>query len=232
MRVVTFLFIIINFSCTSHQEISSKNDCEFYPEIADTSVYKKTLLKERSENNGFFNLPNLFSGTNDSSEVRIWPWEAFYFWKQVFIFKIDTAGWHGYHYFSYTLPIIDQEGKTMIFSDTKKVGDSVFLVKEIIPACGWEKFSDSMNLFSVRTLPTQSLIENFKPNSVTDGGGVDIEIATNKSYRFISYYNPEIYSYEECKKISGFMKMLERQLGTDYSWPQQSLRNNHISYKN
>jgi hypothetical protein len=123
---------------------------------------------------------------------------CFLFLETGFIFKIDTPG--GMAIIIFLHPPHYRSEKTMIFSDAKKVGDSVFLVKENIPACGWEKFSDSMNLFSVRNLPTQSLIENFKQNSVTDGGGVDIEIATNKSYRFISYYNPEIYSYEECKK--------------------------------
>ena len=229
MRLAFLVMIIINLCCDSRREANLQNNFESYPTITDSL---KTGVQFAKHNSKIFNLPALSNGVKDSLEIRVWPVGAFDWRKQVLIFKIDTTGWHGYHYFSYTVPITDQEGKTMIFSDNKKVGDSVFLVKEIIPACGWEKFSDSINFFSIRALPTQSLIENFKLHPVTDGDGVDIEIATNKSYRFIAYWNPEIYGYEECKKITGFMKMLKGQLGMDYSWPKQLLTNINISYRN
>ena len=177
-------------------------------------------MNRKELDNQIFNLPTLFKGSQDSLEIRIWPLETFDVWKQVFIFKIDNNGWHGYHYFSYTLPIIDADGKIMTFTDIKKIGDSVFMVKEIFPIYGWKNFSDSINFFRIKTLPTQSLINNFKFIPIRDGSGVNIEIATNKSYRFIVYENPEIYENEECKKISEFMKMLKRQLGTNYDWPK------------
>jgi hypothetical protein len=230
MRLTLLILLLIDFSCSSRKQVDSpQNNFVSYPQIPDSLNLRKQFVQD---NDKIFNLPSLLNGTKDSLEIRILPFGAFDFQKQVFIFKIDTTGWHGYHYFSYTLPVIDQEGKTMLFSDIKKIGDSVFLVKEIIPACGWEKFSDSMNFFSIRTLPTQSLIENFKYYPVRDGGGVNIEIATNESYRFISYDNPEMYSYNECKEITGFIKMLERQLGKDYTWPTQLLTNKRIIYRN
>lgn len=229
MRWVLWVLIIINFCCNSRREVDLQNNFESYPEIPDSLNPEPQFAKQNSK---IFNLPDLSSGVKDSLEIRIWPVGAFNWRKQVLIFKIDSTGWSGHHYFSYTLPITDQEGKTMMFSDVKKVGDSVFLVKRLIPACGWEKFSDSINFFSIRTLPTQLLIENFRQNTVLDGDGVDIEIATGKSYRFIAYWNPETYSYKECKKITGFMKMLRRQLGSDYSWPEQLLRNTKIFYRN
>ena len=61
-------------------------------------------------------------------------------------FKIDTAGWHGYHYFLTPSPLSIRKEKTMIFQMPKVEGQCLFS-KEIIPACSWEKFSDSMNLF-------------------------------------------------------------------------------------
>jgi hypothetical protein len=189
--------------------------------------YRRSCLRSRVKNYSTF--PR--SHGVDSLEIRIWPIDTFNWRKEVFVFRVDAAGWHGYHYFSYTVPVTDQDGKAMIFSDNKKVGDSVFLVKEIMPFCSWQKFSDSINFFSLSTLPTQSLIENFKIHPLTDGDGVDIEIGTNKSYRFMSYDNPGIYTYEECKKITGFMKMLERQLGKNYFWPTQLLNNNEVSYR-
>lgn len=227
MRFTLLLVMIISFCCNVRKEADHQNNFESYPQISD-SLSGELFVKQSGK---LFNLPAL-SGGVDSLEIRIWPMDVFDLRRQIFIFKIDTAGWHGYHYFSYTLPVIDQDGKTMIFSDNKKVGDSVFLVKEIFPVCGWEKFSDSVNFFSIKTLPTQSLIKDFKYNPIRDGGGISIEIATRKSYRFILYDNPGVYSYEECKKIIGFKKMLERQLGSDYSWPTQLLTNLEISYRN
>jgi hypothetical protein len=221
MRLFLVLLVIMNFSCNSGQEVSSGKNLEFYPQDSDFLSNKESFLKERNRDNSLFNLPTLLNGIKDSIEIRIWPSDAFDFQKHVFIFKIDSSGWHGYNYFSYTLPVIDQDGKKMKFADIKKVGDSVFLVKQIIPICGWKKFADSLNFFKIRTLPTQSLIENFKPAIIRDGSWVSFEIATNKSYRFITYDNPEDYIYEECRRITAFMQMLKRQLGNDYSWPTE-----------
>jgi hypothetical protein len=219
------VWIITNFYCTSRNDVHPTDDFESYPNICD-SLKRKWLYGKLNE------IFNLSAGTKDPLEIRIWPLGVFDCQRCVFVFKIDTAGWHGYHYFSYTLPLGDQEGKKVTFSDTQKVGDSAFLVKEMVPVCGWKKFSDSLHFFSIRNLPTQPLIKNFKYKPVLDGGDISIEIATPKSYRFILYNNPEIYSYDECKKITGFMEMLGRQLGSNYSWPVSLLNNKKISYRN
>src|SRR5262245_10440643 len=135
MRPVLLIVLAINFCCNNRKETDLQNQFESYPQPFDSLSRQEQLLIQ--ENCKIFNLPDLSSGVKNSVEIRVWPMDAFYFWKQVFVFKVDTTGWHGYHYFSYTVPIIDQEGKTMIFSDSKKAGDSVFLVKEIVPGCGW-----------------------------------------------------------------------------------------------
>ena len=97
------------------------------------------------------------------------------------------------------------------------------MVKQIVPACGWQKFSDSLEHFKIRTLPTQVLIKDFEHKVIMDGDGVSLEIATIKSYRRLSYSNPSSYEYKECKLIEEFMQMLKRQLGNDYSWPKEWL---------
>ena len=225
MRIV-FLFLLLTIlSCKQKQNNASKesSDFEFYPAIPDSSAYGPQFLEEIKEANKLFNLPDLFNGTRDSLEIRIWTWEAFDWFKNVLIFKYDGLSWTGYHYHSYTTPITDQDGRQMTFTDVKKIGDSVFMVKQIVPACGWQKFSDSLEYFKIRTLPAQRLIKNFEDKAILDGDGVSLEIATQKSYRRLGYSNPSSYDYEECKLIEGFMQMLNRQLGNDYSWPKQWL---------
>jgi hypothetical protein len=227
MRIVLPLLIVINLSCNHGQEDNRKRDFEFYPQIQDSINYKEAFLKEKEIDSKIFNLPSLFKGSQDSLEIRIWPSRAFDFWKKVFIFRMDSTGWHGYHYFSYTLPIIDQEGKTMIFSDVKKIGDSVFIVKDISPLCGWKKFLDSINFFGIKYLPTQDSIKNFKAIGHTDGDHWSFEIATPTFYRYLYYDIPDIYQYKECKLIAGFIEMLKRQLENDYYWPRQWLSSNN-----
>ena len=230
MRVILFLTFFTLISCKNNEHTQNpKVDFEFYPLIPDTASYKKTFLKEKSDENKIFNLPDLFYGSKDSLEIRIWPWVAFDWFKNGLIFKFDGSNWVGYHYNSYTLPLIDQDGNKMIFTDLKKIGDSVFLVKQIYPICGWQKFSDSLEHFKIRTLPTQEQIKDFEQKGIRDGDAVMLEIATIKSYRRLYYSNPSSYLYEECKSIDGFMQMLRRQFGNDLTWPKKWLQSNKIN---
>jgi hypothetical protein len=218
---ITFLFVLLTIiSCQQKEnKTSTESDFEFYPNI-DTSAYKQRFLEGTRNNNKIFNLPDLLDGTKDSLEIRIWPWEAFDWSTNVLIFKYDGSEWAGYHYNSYTRFLSDQDSSLMIYSDAKRIGDNVFLVKQIIPACGWQKFSDSLEYFKIRTLPTQEWIKDFERKGILDGDAVSVEIATTKSYRRLGYSNPSSYEYKECKLVEGFMEMLRRQLGNDYLWPR------------
>jgi hypothetical protein len=169
-----------------------------------------------------YNLPILTKGTNDSLIIRFWPWEAFELWSNMFEFRLDSNGWKGYHYCSYTFP--DQDGEIIHVDGNEKFGDSVFIAKQITPKCGWEKFYDSIKLFKLRTLPTQKLLKDFQEQGIRDGNGVDFEIATKNSYRWIQYNNPNDCSYQECKSIAQLTEMIVRQLGNDYSWPRVMIK--------
>lgn len=220
MRFLLFVHWLVLFIIGCKQEKSSVSHFEYYP---DTTIISKTRFHdERIEIlTSYFNLPKLTERITDSLVIRFWPWEAFEFWSNMFEFRLDSNGWKGYHYCSYTFP--NQHGKIFIYGHDN-LGDSVFIVKQLVPKCGWNKFYDSLHYFKLRALPTQSLINNFKYQDILDGDGVSFEIASKNSYRWIQYDNPDNYSYLECKSIASLKEMFIRQFGDDYFWPRTTVK--------
>jgi hypothetical protein len=215
MRNKIFYFIVALVSCNNHQ--TNKDTFSFYPSPADST--NKIHLQSAVKNARFFNLPVLFKGA-DSFEIRILHWDVFDLGISLYIVKADSTGWRGYHYDAYTRFHKQDNGSLVSKIDIHKIGDSVFMVKEFVPPGGWKNFADSMSLFRLDTLPTQSLIKNFKPvTSYVDGEGYDIEIATARSYRMLSYRMPQYSSFIECKTISAFLGFFQRQLNKNFDWP-------------
>jgi hypothetical protein len=189
---------------------------EFYP--ATTINNLDSFYKERINIlTSVYNLPKLTKGTNDSLVIRFWPRESYEPFENMFEFKLDSNRWKGYHYCSYTFP--DQDGDIDHINGNDEFGDSVFIVKQIIPKCGWEKFYDSLEYSQLRSLSTQSLIKSFEYTPTLDGYALDFEIATKNTYRWIHYSNPKHYPYQECKLIDELQSMFIRQFGDDYYWP-------------
>lgn len=218
MRVLLVILSIV-FLCKCNDKKTSITRFDFYPSIPDSAGYKAKFINERIERSRRYNLSELTNGTHDSIVIRVWPWEAFEPWSKMFEFRLDTNGWKGFHYCSYSYP--NQNGIIARHYGYENLGDSVFLVKHITPKCGWKRFYDSIMFFQLRTLPTQSLIRNFEYKEILDGDAVAFEIATKNSYRWIHYSNPSSYSYKECKLIEELIGMFIRQLGDDYYWPRK-----------
>lgn len=215
MRFVLF-FLLIFCVASCKQAKTNVTTFEFYPPLP--AGIKKNFIEWRTGNTQLFNLGTLFSGTKDSLVIRFWPWDAFEFWTNMFEFRLDSNGWKGYHYCSYTFP--NQNGKIFTINGHEALGDSVFVIKQFIPKCGWDKFYDSLNYFKLKSLPTQSLIKNFKYHPILDGDGVTFEIATKNSYRCIDYNNPDVYPYKECQQIIELVDMIVHQIGDNYFWPK------------
>ncbi|MBL7742206.1 MAG: hypothetical protein JNN00_01920 [Chitinophagaceae bacterium] len=222
MRTIIILVSLALLSCQSkiNTTQNTKTDFKIYPYIPDSLIAQSEPLKEMKRSADFFNLPVLYKGINDSLEIRVWPWEAFDFFKKAFVFEHDGVNWKGVYYFSYTMPIFDQDGKMMTFLDAKKIGDSVFLVKEITPKCGWQNFADSLAYYEILTLPTQYDIKGFEHKAIMDGDAVSFEIATRTSYRILGYGNPSVYKYRECKMVTGFLNMLQQQFSEQFKWEE------------
>jgi len=220
MRLWAFILVATLLVCCE-QEKTVVSNFESYPDTA--TINKNSFYKQKIDLlTSIYNLPLITRGTNDSLIIRFWPWEAFELWSNLFEFRLDSNGWKGYHYCSFTFP--NQDGRIIHVDGNEKLGDSVFVVKQITPNCGWDKFYDSIKLFQLRVLPTQKLIKNFQRQLILDGRGVGFEIASENSYRWIQYDNPDNYSYQECKLIIQLIEMIIRQFGNDYAWPKVMIK--------
>ena len=210
-KLFLLLFTIVLTNCKEQKSIFPAFD--FYPPIPDSADLKNRFIKGRVAIAQRYNLPTLTAGTNDSLVVRFWPWFAFEPYENMFEFRLDNNGWKGFHYHA-----IDETGDSKL---KQNFGDSVFMVKSIIPKCGWDKFYDSLDFFELRSLPTESLIKDFKEKRMLDGYAYSFEIATNNSYRWIHYANPNAYPYKECMQILKIVGLFRRQFGNDYFWPEK-----------
>lgn len=224
MRILTPIFLVAVAACTSGSV--QKRFFTVYP--AKSSTYDSFYFNYITQSN-IFNLSSLSKGV-DSFEIRIWPWDAFQIGREVFIFKVDSNGWLGYHYFSNTLPIDRPDGTKLELADNFRLGKNVLVVKKLAPICGWEKFVDSINTLHLASLPVQDSIKDFKRKGHTDGDGYLLEIATPVSYRQIYYDVPEWYDYDECKRLMRFADLLQRQLGDDFRWPMQLITKRRINF--
>jgi len=217
MRYLFFILLISVLTCCK-QEKNTASSFEFYPDTTITSVdsfYKQKINILTS----IYNLQDLTKGTSDSLIIRFWPWYAFEPFSNMFEFRLDSFGWKGYHYCSYTFMTNDG---FVYLKGHENLGDDVFVVKKITPRCGWKNLYDSILLFQLKTLPTQSLIKKFEFKGILDGYALEFEIATKNSYRWIHYSNPNSYPYKECHLIDELEGMFIRQFGDDYYWPTSS----------
>ncbi|MGZ8544304.1 MAG: hypothetical protein ACXWV0_03365 [Flavisolibacter sp.] len=218
MRLFYPVILFLLIACSNQTPAAKEASFTFYPENPELvnfyDGWKESLVKDCR----MLNLPVLFSGT-DSFELRIWYWMAFDPHKRVLRFKLDSLGWKGTNYYSYSMTVKDQDGNNLKAPDPLKIGSEIFLAKSIIPTSGWKNFADSIEISGIKTLPTEEDIKNYKNRTFLDGHGYIIEVATKNTYRLLRYNLPDICDYEECKKLMRFIAMLENEFSMDYCWP-------------
>ncbi len=217
MKNVFVYLAIIAAGCSGPQ--TKKATFEYYPALTD-SIHRRYIFDLANNNAEPFNLPSLLNGV-DSFEIRIQPWHAFTSSLDLFVFKVDSIGWKGYHYYTENYSQKLPDGTTRVYADGTRAKDGKsYQVLEVTPACGWQKFADSINFFGIATLPDQDSIKNNPDPGMLDGSGYLIEIATNNSYRQLSYNSyGSREKHDECLRLAGFAGMIWRVLGDDYNWP-------------
>jgi hypothetical protein len=222
MRLAALLLVLV-FACNQAKNVDKpvERKIAIYPE--ELSAMPSVWLEERIIQSKLFNLPLLFK-RSEEFELRIIPWQASWLrfgqGRDIFVFKRDSIGWTGFHYYSYSARVFDLDGISTYINDTAKFGLNTFVVKKLMPLCGWSKFADSIHYFQIETLPTEDLIKGFARRFLLDGYGYEFEISSPGSYRFLSYNNPSSYNYFECRRVDAFMNMIRRQTGSDYCWPE------------
>jgi hypothetical protein len=216
---IAFIFAIPSVACHNSAPMRKK---EIHPDISQAEFSYQSAAENWLANSKYFNLSNLSNETN-SIELRIWPKGAFKYDRDVFVFQ-KRESWKGYHYYSYTMPILNSDGIKVKFKDRLKLGDSVFLVREVTPICGWHLFEDTLHYFDVENMQTQDSIPGLIGHTVRDGDGYAIEFAKPNSYRLIHYSNADAYSDSSNKRFNAFIQFMKRQLGTNYDWPKRVRR--------
>ena len=116
-----FYSAIILFLLACNDKTVAKKDTAFtfYPENPELVYFYDDWKQQLIENCRLFNLPVLFSGT-DSLELRVWYWMAFDPHKKLLRFKLDSTGWKGTNYYSYSVTIGNQDGINFKAPDPKK----------------------------------------------------------------------------------------------------------------
>jgi hypothetical protein len=123
---------------------------DFYPAMAD-SVNKKYLIERINDDAALFQLPVMYKGV-DSLEIRLLPWHAFDPGVNLFVFRLDSHVWKGFHY--YIKSYFVKRNGIKINANGEEIKEEIsFMTLPISPKCGWKNFEDSIKAFGIKTLP-------------------------------------------------------------------------------
>jgi len=151
--------------------------------VFDSSFYKNNLLTQKS-----LGLQMLEKGF-DSIQIRLWYGGAMV-GQRLVILTNKNKKWNA------EISKIITEVRPG-FEDTLNVDfwDQYYLERTIeykTPKSGWNNFIKKLFNLHILSLPDQENIEDFKEESIMDGVGVTVEIATKKVYRLYNLSNPDI----------------------------------------
>lgn len=156
------------------------------------------------------NLKDLSLGV-DSFELRIYQEFTLGSPDKLYIIKNENHIWKCSVYEFWTGSTVE-ETTPMSYRDmiSHTIIDSCEFIN-VIPKCGWDKFIDSLNLFSTFSIPSQTEIPSFK-DVVSDGIDFKFEIATSEKYKYFSYHCPDYYKDKNNKMATEFLELISRQI--------------------
>jgi hypothetical protein len=131
----------------------------------------------------------------DSLEIRIWLDYSLAINNQLIVLTRKDGQWKGRFI---TIAI-----KQNLRGDSELVVHSSNVA--VVPKMGWEIFIKELFALGITTLPDG-------PGGGEDGIGYDIEVATRNTYRFYSYWSPEITEHKDpgSKKMVSIIHLLEQ----------------------
>ncbi len=152
--------------------------------------------KEKEKELGLDSLENGF----ESLQIRVW-YDNVYSNKQKLI----------------TITYESQKWEAKLYTAKPKSSQEYVLSndpKSLTPKMGWDKFSNRLLNLNILTLPDGVELENCGAGG-GDGSGYNIEIATQKHYRFYTYLEPQDYA-DECsyaKNMIAILNLLDHNFG-------------------
>lgn len=142
----------------------------------------------------------------DSLQIRIWGGHSQLLEFYLLIISKREKKWHGKLItLEYT---IDPKSGVYQFKNKRS--------KTVSPKSGWEVFVKRLFDFQVTSLPDMSELGY---ESGEDGSSYMVEVATNKSYRFYSYWSPAEYQnkYPAAKSMYSIAQFVESEFGFQFT---------------
>lgn len=153
------------------------------------SQQKAKQLKLDSLENGY-----------DSLQIRIWYDYSLVTYRSLLIIKQTNSVWSAK---GYTMSV-DWNWEKLTEKVTKKQE------KTLNPKHGWDNFVKQLFALQITTLPNMKDIPGLK-DGWTDGVTYNVEVATNKQYRFYGYHLPDKFQdkYWQAKNMVDILELIE-----------------------
>jgi hypothetical protein len=191
-KLSSIFFCTLLLSCKEQENAPIQN----FPSKIDTAVsFQKEIptyedggvsifyeLKKQKEKQ--LKLDSLELGF-DSLQIRIWYDYALLTNRELIVIKRTNGKWAADHY--------NLEVGWDAFKNTEKIKATE--VKAVTPKSGWNNFINELLSLKIMTLPNMDDIPGLV-DGWTDGVTYNVEIATNRQYRFYGYHLPDKFEDE------------------------------------
>ena len=217
MKHLVLLFLFPLSSCNTRGQ--NENFKAEWPK--NDSVYRNQIIKARKERLIVLGLNDISKGV-DSFELRFGYNQILFIGKGFFVIKYENGKWHGQHYYYEQKDDINNSKEDLNYSSKlTDLRDTFTIQKPFTPLVAWDKLVDNINQSGILNIPSQIDIKGYK-NEWNDGTAFWLEFATKKSFKFISYENPEQYKkFKESKIVTNFLKMFFKNLKPqERCWPR------------
>lgn len=209
------IFLLLSFlsicGC-SHNEAS--NNAKIIQQLNSGRKFKIEMpersridyLRREEKALGLDSLNNGF----DSVQIRFWYGCALGD-EKLLVFSNKNGEWVG-----------ELSHKEYLLSKTSQRYDSIIrTIDYVSPLSGWERFLGKLFSLHLLTLPDIESIEGFKEESIADGCGVSVEIATKNFYRIYDYHNPDSYEdkYWQAREIMYILYLVNKEFNIRDMWP-------------
>ena len=194
MRIFLLAIIFSNFfSCNNKNSISQPDSNIAGLDTIDCTRQNKAK-QYFSEQAISLNLPSIRQNA-DSFELRLWI-SSMLVEHCVIILVYKDSLWYSY---KINYHVSENGGK---INYVKEKVESEALTKSLV---------DSLMLIDFSNLKSQNEIKDFKDN-IADGVSYNLEIATKKSYRILTYHCPEHFAKTEInnRKFLDIVRLLDK----------------------
>lgn len=216
-KLISATYCLLTIIFISLTLLSCADDSGTYVNVPDTSAYAVTKAIPRQENGEVVSdyriakeyqkvagLDSLEKGY-DSIQIRIWGGHSQSLESHILIVSYNKKWQAKLITIAYA---IDSKSRSHKFNNKRS--------RIVRPASGWEAFVKKLFDLRVYTLPDMSQLGL---SSGEDGVSYTVEVGTKNSYRFYSYWSPEMYQdeYPSARSMYNIIQLVETEFGFRYT---------------